>query len=121
MESVMQKEKNNEKSHGGSESSNGTKKENENTSREKNVGRGLGRGGGKGRRDGTGGGRGRGGGGKGGRCKWLSCFLIRWMAARAADENYPGVRRMVSEAKKFTTETAWDIVNSAMQIMGGSV
>ena len=28
-------------------------------------------------------------------------------------------RRMVSEAKKFTTDTAWEIVNYAMQIMGG--
>lgn len=29
------------------------------------------------------------------------------------------VRRLVSEAKKFSTETAWEIVNHAMQIMGG--
>ncbi len=28
-------------------------------------------------------------------------------------------RRMVSEAKKFATDAAWDIVNYAMQIMGG--
>jgi alkylation response protein AidB-like acyl-CoA dehydrogenase len=28
-------------------------------------------------------------------------------------------RRMVSEAKKFATETAWAVVNDAMQIMGG--
>jgi acyl-CoA dehydrogenase len=28
-------------------------------------------------------------------------------------------RRLVSEAKKFSTETAWQIVNDAMQIMGG--
>jgi alkylation response protein AidB-like acyl-CoA dehydrogenase len=28
-------------------------------------------------------------------------------------------RRMVSEAKKFATEAAWEIVNYAMQIMGG--
>jgi len=28
-------------------------------------------------------------------------------------------RRMVSEAKKFATDTAWEIVNYAMQIMGG--
>jgi alkylation response protein AidB-like acyl-CoA dehydrogenase len=28
-------------------------------------------------------------------------------------------RRFVSEAKKFATETAWDVVNHAMQIMGG--
>ena len=29
------------------------------------------------------------------------------------------VRRMVSESKKFATETAWAVVNDAMQIMGG--
>ena len=32
----------------------------------------------------------------------------------------PGkVRRLVSEAKKFSTEMAWEVVNHAMQIMGG--
>jgi alkylation response protein AidB-like acyl-CoA dehydrogenase len=32
----------------------------------------------------------------------------------------PGrVRRMVSESKKFSTETAWEVINHAMQIMGG--
>ena len=41
------------------------------------------------------------------------------MAARAVDENYPNVRRLVSEAKRFATEAAWDVVNNAMQIMGG--
>jgi hypothetical protein len=29
------------------------------------------------------------------------------------------VRRMVSESKKFATETTWAVVNDAMQIMGG--
>jgi len=29
------------------------------------------------------------------------------------------VRRRVSESKKFATETAWAVVNDAMQIMGG--
>ena len=29
------------------------------------------------------------------------------------------VRRLVSEAKKFSTETAWTIINHAMQILGG--
>ena len=33
--------------------------------------------------------------------------------------NSPLVRRMVSEAKKFATDTAWAIVNDAMQVMGG--
>ncbi len=28
-------------------------------------------------------------------------------------------RRMVSESKKFATEMAWDVINHAMQIMGG--
>jgi alkylation response protein AidB-like acyl-CoA dehydrogenase len=28
-------------------------------------------------------------------------------------------RRMVSEAKKFCTDVAWEVVNDAMQIMGG--
>ncbi len=41
--------------------------------------------------------------------------------ARAADAGEdPGrVRRLVSEAKKFATETAWTVVNHAMQILGG--
>lgn len=29
------------------------------------------------------------------------------------------IRRMISESKKFATETAWAVVNDAMQIMGG--
>ncbi len=33
--------------------------------------------------------------------------------------NSPFVRRMVSEAKKFATDTAWAVVNDAMQVMGG--
>lgn len=44
---------------------------------------------------------------------------ITYLAARAVDENYPHVRRIVSEAKRFATEAAWDIVNKAMQVMGG--
>ena len=44
---------------------------------------------------------------------------LTYMAARAVDENYPYARRLVSEAKKFSTEAAWTIVNNAMQIMGG--
>ncbi len=42
-----------------------------------------------------------------------------YMAARAVDSNYPNQRRIVSEAKRFATESAWDIVNNAMQILGG--
>jgi len=44
---------------------------------------------------------------------------LTYMAARAVDEAYPNVRRLVSEAKKFATEAAWDIVNNAMQVLGG--
>jgi len=44
---------------------------------------------------------------------------LTYMAARAVDENYPNVRRIVSEAKKFATKAAWDVVNNAMQVMGG--
>ena len=44
---------------------------------------------------------------------------LTYMAARAVDENYPNVRRIVSEAKKFATKASWDVVNNAMQIMGG--
>lgn len=44
---------------------------------------------------------------------------ITYMAARAADANAPNVRRIVSEAKRFATEAAWDVVNNTMQVMGG--
>lgn len=45
-------------------------------------------------------------------------------AARAVDAFDAGKsaldpRRLVSEAKLFATETAWDVVNKAMQILGG--
>lgn len=42
-------------------------------------------------------------------------------AARAVDVGEePGtVRRLVSEAKKFATESAWTVINHAMQILGG--
>ena len=36
-----------------------------------------------------------------------------------SNENQDRVRRLVSEAKKFSTETAWTVVNHAMQILGG--
>jgi len=39
-------------------------------------------------------------------------------AARTVDRGMPH-RRLVSEAKKFATEAAWSIVNTAMQVMGG--
>jgi len=31
----------------------------------------------------------------------------------------PNTRRLVSEAKKFATQMAWDVSNIAMQVMGG--
>ncbi|MFZ5597640.1 MAG: acyl-CoA dehydrogenase family protein [Bacillota bacterium] len=44
-----------------------------------------------------------------------------YAAARAVDSGAdPALcRRMVSEAKKFATETAWTVINNAMQVMGG--
>ncbi|MDQ7095595.1 acyl-CoA dehydrogenase family protein [Desulfosporosinus sp. PR] len=44
-----------------------------------------------------------------------------YAAAQAVDCGVPSAqaRRLVSEAKKFATETAWAVVNDAMQIMGG--
>lgn len=46
---------------------------------------------------------------------------IVYAAARAIDGGAaPGLcRRMVSEAKKFATDTAWEVVNNAMQVLGG--
>ncbi len=42
-------------------------------------------------------------------------------AARAVDvgEEAGTVRRLVSEAKKFATESAWTVINHAMQVLGG--
>jgi hypothetical protein len=42
-----------------------------------------------------------------------------YMAARAVDRNAPNSRRLVSQAKKFATDMAWQVANKAMQIMGG--
>jgi len=46
-----------------------------------------------------------------------------YTAARAADAADRGLsidpRRLVSEAKHFATDAAWEIVNTAMQILGG--
>lgn len=44
---------------------------------------------------------------------------LTYMAAKAVDNNYANVRRLVSEAKRFATEASWDVVNNSMQIMGG--
>jgi alkylation response protein AidB-like acyl-CoA dehydrogenase len=44
-----------------------------------------------------------------------------YQTAREIDSigNSGYIRRMVSEAKKFATDTAWAVVNDAMQVMGG--
>ena len=42
-----------------------------------------------------------------------------FLAARSVDEGAPNSRRLVSEAKKFCTDTCWEVTNKAMQIMGG--
>jgi acyl-CoA dehydrogenase len=46
---------------------------------------------------------------------------IVYATARAVDsgDDPARARRMVSESKKFATDAAWQIVNHAMQIMGG--
>jgi len=41
------------------------------------------------------------------------------LAARVVDAGSPNMRRLVSEAKKFTTDAAWEVANIAMQVMGG--
>ena len=46
--------------------------------------------------------------------------LVRATAAAIdAGEPPPRQRRLVSESKKFATETAWEVINHAMQILGG--
>jgi len=44
-----------------------------------------------------------------------------YSAARSVDARQDAgyCRRLVSEAKKFSTEAAWQVINHAMQIMGG--
>jgi alkylation response protein AidB-like acyl-CoA dehydrogenase len=46
---------------------------------------------------------------------------LNWEACRATAANVPPgrVRRMASEAKKFATDAAWEVVNKAMQVLGG--
>ena len=43
---------------------------------------------------------------------------LSYAAARLIDSG-GDARRLVSEAKKVATETAWEVVNNAMQVMGG--
>ncbi len=42
-----------------------------------------------------------------------------YQAAIAADRDDPKLRRVVSEAKRFATDSLWDVSNLAMQVMGG--
>ncbi len=42
-----------------------------------------------------------------------------YQAAVAADREDPRLRRIVSETKKFVTDSGWEVANIAMQIMGG--
>lgn len=46
---------------------------------------------------------------------------LNYAAGKAVDTNEPSgkVRRLVSEAKRFSTDAAWTVVNHAMQILGG--
>jgi acyl-CoA dehydrogenase len=44
---------------------------------------------------------------------------IVYQAALAADRDDPRLRRIVSEAKRFTTDSAWEVANLVMQMMGG--
>jgi acyl-CoA dehydrogenase len=47
--------------------------------------------------------------------------MLVYGAARAVDagDDAGRCRRLVSEAKRFATDTAWEVVNHAMQILGG--
>ncbi len=42
-----------------------------------------------------------------------------YLAAQAVDAGATNARRLVSEAKKFATDAAWEVANLAMQVMGG--
>jgi len=42
-----------------------------------------------------------------------------YQAALAADRDDPRIRRIVSETKRFATDSLWEVTNLAMQILGG--
>ena len=44
---------------------------------------------------------------------------LTFAAGRTADSGLSTTRRLVSEAKKFATDMAWDVSNLAMQVVGG--
>ncbi|MBW1780147.1 MAG: acyl-CoA/acyl-ACP dehydrogenase [Deltaproteobacteria bacterium] len=44
---------------------------------------------------------------------------ITHAAGRAADQQLPSARRLVSEAKKFATDMCWEVCNQSMRMVGG--
>jgi len=42
-----------------------------------------------------------------------------YQAALAADREDPRLRRIVSETKRFATDSVWEVANIAMQVLGG--
>jgi alkylation response protein AidB-like acyl-CoA dehydrogenase len=50
-----------------------------------------------------------------------ACRAMVYLTARCIDagDEAGRLRRLVSETKKFVTESGWEIINHAMQIMGG--
>ncbi|MBM4445250.1 MAG: acyl-CoA dehydrogenase [Chloroflexi bacterium] len=42
-----------------------------------------------------------------------------YQAALAADRDDPRLRRIVSETKRFATDSLWEVANIAMQVLGG--
>ncbi len=44
---------------------------------------------------------------------------IVYQAALAADREDPRLRRIASEAKRFTTDCSWEVANLVMQMLGG--
>jgi len=45
--------------------------------------------------------------------------IFLYAAANAVDENHPGKTRQVAMAKRFVTDTGFDVANSALQMLGG--
>lgn len=48
-----------------------------------------------------------------------SLIYITTLAIESETVHPNRIRRMVSEAKKFATESSWDIINHCMQVLGG--
>jgi len=45
--------------------------------------------------------------------------IFLYAAANAVDENHPGKTRQVAMAKRFVTDTGFDVANGALQMLGG--